>query len=360
MHTRAEKFIEIPELENWLDSGYDYGSILREKFQVKCADNGNAYSVELFMEMMRAFVQKRKQDKDVTEDIAQITVSDIVDYSLREDWFHGGANSITTGLQEENNANDCDISSLNGKDYILYHCCEELELLSREFSNDEGVDGPIAAGPQTIIDTEHPDYLRERGLAKSALRTVPMPKPDWDNPLPEHTPGLLQKAFIDVFKTGDADPYQERPRSIREPPTTWEVGYMEWLAKQPEAHTSLALNFWIHNRAMRISCRKNVQVALMCNKIDKSDLPTKGELMRDKAKREDLESKVLSMKSNVKDSDAFWQKVYQDLVGTERYLEDPPVYGSRTPQNAIFFQTRALPYFHHPAIFSFYRDHERV
>ena len=204
MHTRAEKFIEIPELENWLESGYDYGSILREK--VKYAENGNTYSVELFIEIMRVFVQKRKQGKDVTEDIAQITVSDIVDYSLTEDWFHGGANSIATGLQEENNAIDCDISSLNGKDYILYHCCEELELLSREFSNDEGVDGPIAAGPQTIIDTEHPDYLRERGLAKLALRTVPMPKPDWDNPLPEHTPGLLQKAFIDVFKSGDADP----------------------------------------------------------------------------------------------------------------------------------------------------------
>ena len=79
--------------------------------------------------------KKGKKDKDVTEDIAQITVRDIVDYSLTEDWFHGGANSITTGLQEENNANECDVSSLNGKDYILYHCCEELEFLSREFSN---------------------------------------------------------------------------------------------------------------------------------------------------------------------------------------------------------------------------------
>ena len=85
MHTRAEKFIEIPELENWLESGYDYGSILREKFQVKCAENGNTYSVELFIEIMRVFVQKRKQGKDVTEHIAQITVSDIVDYSLSED-----------------------------------------------------------------------------------------------------------------------------------------------------------------------------------------------------------------------------------------------------------------------------------
>ena len=60
MHSRAEKFIEIPELENWLDSGYDFGSISRENFQVKCAENGNTYSAELFLEIMRAFVQKRK------------------------------------------------------------------------------------------------------------------------------------------------------------------------------------------------------------------------------------------------------------------------------------------------------------
>jgi len=111
MHTRAEKFIEIPDLENWLELGYDYGSILRGNFQVKCAENGNTYSVELFIEIVRLFVQKRKQDKDVTEDIAQLTVSDNVDYSLTEDWFHLGANSIANWLQEENNANDCDISS---------------------------------------------------------------------------------------------------------------------------------------------------------------------------------------------------------------------------------------------------------
>ena len=135
---------------------------------------------------------------------------------------------------------------------------------------------------------------------------------------------------------------------------------MEWVAKQPEAHTSIALNFWIHNRDTRISCRKNVQVALMCNNSDKSDLPTKGELMRDKGKRQELESKVLCMTSHVRDSDSYWQKIGQELVGTERYLEDPPSYGSRTPQNAIFFQTRALPYFHHPAIFSLYQNYEKI
>ena len=112
---------------------------------------------------------------------------------------------------------------------------------------------------------------------------------------------------------------------------------MEWIAKQPEEQNCIPLQFWIHNRAMRIASRQNVQIALMCSGVDKSELPTKDELMRDKGKREELESKVLCMTSNVRDSDAYWQKQRQDLIGSARYFEDPPVYRGITPQNAIFF-----------------------
>ena len=66
------------------------------------------------------------------------------------------------------------------------------------------------------------------------------------------------------------------------------------------------------------------------------------------------------MTGYVPDSDPYWQKIRQELEGTERFLEDPPSYGSRIPQNAIFFQNRALPYFHHPAIFPLYENYERV
>ena len=229
----------------------------------------------------------------------------VVDYCVSTDWFLGKNSSVPEDTEEQSDTTENDISSLNNKDYILYHCCEELELLSREFSNDEGGDGSVAVGPETIIETEHPDYLMEKGLAQSALRAMPLPKPDWDNPLPEHTPGRLQKAFIDVFPSGDGDPYQQRPRSIMEPKSSWEPRYMEWVAKQPKAHTNVALNFWIHNRKMRISCRKNVQIALMRNNIDKADYPTKDKLMRDKEARENFESKILCMTGYVPDSDPY-------------------------------------------------------
>ena len=58
--------------------------------------------------------------------------------------------------------------------------------------------------------------------------------------------------------------------------------------------------------------------------------------MHDTKRRQELESKVLCMTSHVKDSDSLWQKICQDLGGTERYLEGPSLYGSRIPQNAIF------------------------
>ena len=32
VHSRAEKFIELLEVENWLHSGYTYGSIIRDTF----------------------------------------------------------------------------------------------------------------------------------------------------------------------------------------------------------------------------------------------------------------------------------------------------------------------------------------
>ena len=49
VHSRAEKFIEIAELENWLESGYNYGSILREKFHVQCAEKGKNTVLSYFL-----------------------------------------------------------------------------------------------------------------------------------------------------------------------------------------------------------------------------------------------------------------------------------------------------------------------
>ena len=82
MHSRADKFIEIPEQDNWLDAGYNYGTILKEKFRVHCPQNEKEYSTNVFFDAVRAFVlnkkgQKPKGSSDI--EIVQITVRDIVD-----------------------------------------------------------------------------------------------------------------------------------------------------------------------------------------------------------------------------------------------------------------------------------------
>ncbi|KAF0297541.1 hypothetical protein FJT64_005022 [Amphibalanus amphitrite] len=94
---------------------------------------------------------------------------------------------------------------------VLLRCCEELEMLGREFGNDEGVRaGGISAGAVCGPQSERPEDIRRQGIARSALLHIPMPGADRENPLPESTPGYMQMAFPEVFRSGDADPHQNR------------------------------------------------------------------------------------------------------------------------------------------------------
>ena len=224
--------------------------------------------VKLYLTQKRGEVNNEENNtsNENTVETITVTTSNVVDFCMGMHWFHGEDMPLNVGT---NTAGD--LSESDGRSYVLYHSCEELELLSREYSNDEGGDSSVATGPQTDIDTEHPDYLIQQGLAHSALHRMPLRQPDWENPLPENTPGLLQKAFPFVFKSGDGDPYQERPRDIKQPRTTWEGHYMEWVAKLPEAQSCTALQFWIHNRASRKASRDNVQIAPLRSGLDKGD-----------------------------------------------------------------------------------------
>ena len=228
-----------------------------------------------------------------------ISVVDVVNFSIAMKWFYGNNSNSVDSI------NISDDTSGSNRDYILFHCCEELELLSRENSNDEGGDNSVATGPQVDTGTEHPDFLIQKGLAQSALHRVPLAQVCWENPLSEHEPGLLQKAFNFVFKTGDGDPYQERPRSIREPKSTWIKHYLGWFAEQPTAQRDPRCQFYIHNRDSRIESRENTRVAVRHSGIDMENLPTREELVRDPNKRAELEKKILCMSSNVRDSDGF-------------------------------------------------------
>ena len=57
-----------------------------------------------------------------------------------------------------------DIADSSNRDYIIFHCCEELELLSREYSNDEGGDELTVQGPQVDPCNKKPEFLLKKDL----------------------------------------------------------------------------------------------------------------------------------------------------------------------------------------------------
>ena len=191
IHKRADKVIQLLEMQNWLESGYHFGNFIWNKYTLSCTNNDSSATVDGLMCRIKQFVLKCKASEQLAGDASKntankttqdkiddvsITTRDIVQFCITEQW-------LLSDNQPEN-SND-----------ILFNCCEELELLAREYSNDEGQQSSVAAGPSTVIETEHPDTLIRTGMQQSVLNRVPLPQPDWSNPLPEHTPGLLQKAF---------------------------------------------------------------------------------------------------------------------------------------------------------------------
>ena len=61
---------------------------------------------------------------------------------------------------------------------------------------------------------------------------------------------------------------------------------MEWIAKQHDAHTSNAIQFWINGRAQKIASTKQVTIAIKNTGINRENLPTKEELLLHPEKRQ--------------------------------------------------------------------------
>ena len=94
--------------------------------------------------------------------------------------------------------------------------------------------------------------------------------------------------------------------------------------------------------------------------INSENLPRKQDLLNNAEMRQDFASSVLSMSSEMKDSDAFWRRECQEWIGSLRYLGDPPVYRERIPMEPTMFRTRAMCYNHHPAVHSLFPGAEEI
>ena len=372
LHKRAARNVEQVKLENWLKSGYDCGTAHWDHYKVDCISRNTPASPEHLLKDIKNFVAgfennpsiQAKNNNGCINNINKIqaTLCNVVQYAVANKWLSG----ITTLANNPNNEVQGSTTLFNKTNFpealksLLYNCCEEVVLLARECSNDDGEDAAVATGVPADIETEHPDILINQGLQQSVLQRVQMPQPCWTNPIPEHCPGLLQMAFPFVFLSGDADPYQQRPRDIKLPKSCWEGKYMEWIAKQPEAQTCTAIQFWINGRAQRIASTKQVTIAIKNTGINRDNLPTKEDLLLHPEKRQELASKVLSMTSEIKDTDSYWINQQHDFIGSLRYFADPPSHRNDNPMEVSTFSTRSTPYNHHRAIHSLFPDAEEM
>ena len=248
IHARAEKPIKLMEFQNWMESGYRFGCIIWEEYKFMTEVVSQPANAEQLFVSIQQFISANAADKStISPDDVTVTLTDIVKYAIAQTWLYGKA-AVSNYQSDELHDGTADNTKSNLPDSlnsIIYDCAEELELLSREYSNDEGAESSVAAGACVEIETEHPQYLIQKGMQRSVLHRVPLPQPKWDNPLPEHTPGFLQMLFPFVFLSGDADPYQERPIDIKQPKSTWEEKYMEKICKWPRAQQCPRLQFWI-------------------------------------------------------------------------------------------------------------------
>ena len=358
VQARAGKPLRFGEFRNWLESGFQFAETLwdsyRATFGGEGADTTEATDVALWQVFEdyvvgRAVEVAGQRHRGQTDDQADtdddsdggevdVTMSDVVECAVERRWL------LATTTNDDDRVDAGDQRPVS----TLMRCCEELELLSREYGNDDGSASGVGVGATVRPETERPEEIRARGIARTALHHVPMPGVDREHPLPESAPGYMQMAFPDVFRTGDADPYQDRKVSIRQPSTSWIQNYFHWMSRQPEAEGNVEFQFVVSNQLSRDITGQEARIAI---KEFGEDLPTKEQLLNDPAKRDKVAKALLCLQSKMEDSDAYWRILKQEMIGIIRYLEDPPAWRpDMVPMEVFLWQTRAVPYNHHPAI----------
>ena len=152
-----------------------------------------------------------------------------------------------------------DIQDINSYD-IRHNIFEEFCILDANFSNDEG-SNLLSYGAVHEVTGEAPDEIIEKNIKNTALdrRRVEV---DRCRKAPEWSPGYLQKAFVDVFLTGDADLNQQRPIPLTQK-GTYRQRYLKQLAmlKPVQQHTQLL--FTINNMLRRLDAFRGASMAYL-------------------------------------------------------------------------------------------------
>ncbi|KAH3813840.1 hypothetical protein DPMN_142310 [Dreissena polymorpha] len=356
IHERASKRLTIQLFSEWINSGFIIGSGIKDAILI---ENQKATSSCLNMEQIANLIwndlakfilesqtnDKLNHDEDPNETI-KITLTDVVLYGVQRKWLN---RSTDVSNASQKNIEQVLLPEDELKN-LTYLCCEEIELLLRESSNDEGDSGSVAQGGVSNL-SENPEQILKNGMQNTVLQRISAPDVDRQNPVAEDTQGYLQMAFPDVFLTGDACPHQERPRSIKNKSGSYKFAYLYWVCAQKRAMVNTELQFLVHSMIKREHSKGKAKLALKSDAFETTGIPVKEDLMQNSELRDWTVSNLMMFKSSIPDTAPFWKRSRDDAIAVQRdWEESVPWRKDKMPMSIMLFQTRAPPYNHHPAI----------
>ena len=221
IHERADKPIQLMEFHAWLSSGYEHGSGIWNGYKAKCLSLNLQPCVEDLLEDIRKHFRSFESENATNSNHQNVHLDDVVttcniiQYCATEKWIH--VSSMPNEMPRPLSTTTKYFSGNIPENFqeLLFNICEELELIARDGSNDEGQASSVAFGARLETVTENPDVIINERIQDTALSRVPLPQPNYDEPIPEHTPGYFQKAFPFIFLSGNGCPWEPKPRDIK-------------------------------------------------------------------------------------------------------------------------------------------------
>ena len=144
----------------------------------------------------------------------------------------------------------------------------------------------MAYGAVHEVAGEASDQIIEKNIQNTALdrRRIEV---DRAKKAPEWSPDYLQKAFVNVFLTGDADLYQQRPIPLTQEKHTYLHKYLKQLAMLKPVHQNTQLLFTINNMVRRLDAFNGARCFLR-DVVTSVNIPSKEDILNNSEEVTDI------------------------------------------------------------------------
>ena len=334
---KLKQHVPKAQVENWLYSEYPLADAVFKGFFSGRFSNFVSETIEFLFEefwlSLKNFVLKKIM-KECNENKI-----DIVEYSRQSNL---GDRMVTYELLIEYLISNKLLNDVHGVSYTVY---EEFCILAISFSNDEGSNF-FAYGAVNDITGDAPDEIIEKNLQHTVLdrRRIEV---DRAKKAPEWSPGYLQKAFVDVFLTGDADLYQQRPIPLTRIKGPYREDYLKQLSMLEAVQKNTQLVLTINNMLRRLDAFQGAHCFLKDVDVTSVNIPSKEDLLNNVENVTKLSHFIMQYAPMTRDSKQSWKFELQNEIGIKRDLEytssesRPDV---KYPTLASVFRTMAFPY----------------